>query len=1321
MFRRKFLLVSGLIMAVAASQSVWAQQYARPSSTDTPTPWTVVGAADHHSALNEVSTEPTIDDDYINSGDGVNSTIVMPLSGVSDPGPGNYVDTHFLRYRCQSTGGGGAKERCTAALYDDTRLIFDTGNINANGGAFTLHEFLIPDASESGTGNPPNYNNLRIELTSSNLAGGESIQISWFELEVPNASAAVPPTMVATPTVDAVGVVSGEATLGGELSADGGGTISDCGVDWRENGGSYGGAGSGSAALGVACSVGVPFSLDATGLTNGTTYFFRSWATNESGTSNSASEGSFVPYTTPSVTTGGFTGVTQNQATLAGTVTNDGGSAITDCGVEWRIDTGTYGDGDSGRTSFGVCTVSVEYTVDATGLNPGTTYFYRAFADTALAVETPGGELSFTTDPGLPTVATRLAAIITSTTADLGGDVTSNGGSAVTDRGVVFDTAGDPENGPNPPVSMGTGTGPFVGTVTYSPPELADSLVYFQAYATNTAGTAYSAIQSFQNVPGQPTNIVFGRITGKAIIFSWTPGAGDGSIVVMRPFGTIEIKPADGSDYLAQPHYPDAPLLSGSTDNFVVYQGSSSNVWVTGLDLDTQYSIAIYSYTGSGASTVYDPVGPAEAHPTTTLVPVHNYDNRAQCGFDCHNPHGGGFMPRSDELTVVCAACHSNGASAEAKQMFANHLTPTSNPGIDYVDCGFCHELHNPGTFNTTESLHSIDLVTRVNKSFLRANVDKYVPGAATPAYLHTDQSLRVTGNPNGDPPQAANNPDRAVEDGTDAIDPSTPAQARGYCQVCHTMTSNHTNNPTTSGSEQCHDGAGNTSCGPAEVHCGACHEHSGGFSGGSCTTCHDQTQGSIPRRVITAEFEIGVGDIVSSHIKNAPVTPEDCEVCHDQSTHQDAQTVRLWDVDDGVTSFPQATAGAPTTDTGEGEPFAGNCLSCHDDGFASSLDTDGGLGSPTPGQTQTSPFSESAQAPDITPTALAWTDASHNRTIAEFGATAPITCVGNGTNGCHGSGHGSNQEKLWAPANDPAITATDFCLNCHDGSLPPALDIAAEFAAANSQQYIGGDAYATVNGRHDVLAADQAWSGAEVTCKDCHSPHILNNSEQVHNPDTRASLDTYRTTNSYSYVSPIDGAVTLNYDSGTNNGGLGPDFNPTKPMDIPSWPDQPDHVEFCLTCHDGTTPPGVVMPGTMLNIADTYRTIDQHGNLIGTSSASRGYLKPPWVDISAYPPPAQPPRAYAALPCTYCHAPHGAGNIYNLRTEVTVAGQVMTVGGVNAFPGESGPTYTLPLNGTEQEQFGWGAWCTFCHEPSHDTKDGLGCQSGHTHGGGNF
>jgi hypothetical protein len=170
-----------------------------------------------------------------------------------------------------------------------------------------------------------------------------------------------------------------------------------------------------------------------------------------------------------------------------------------------------------------------------------------------------------------------------------------------------------------------------------------------------------------------------------------------------------------------------------------------------------------------------------------------------------------------------------------------------------------------------------------------------------------------------------------------------------------------------------------------------------------------------------------------------------------------------------------------------------------------------------------------------------------------------------------------------------------------------------------------------------------------------------------------------------------------------------------------------------------------------LLNLAETYNLSDQHGRLSGGSSASRGYMKQPWATQAEYDAQTQPAngnRYFGALNCTICHGPHGSENIYNLRSSITVAGQQLTVGGKDAFmdpalctrqcnggdgsdidaelPEFGSTTYNLPLNGTNgqsgvQEDMGFGAWCTFCHEPSHGTSDGLACQSGHRHGGGNF
>ncbi len=1025
----------------------------------------------------------------------------------------------------------------------------------------------------------------------------------------------------------------------------------------------------------------------------------------------------------PTVDTPTFASVTDTTATLGGTMSANGGVDPSACGVQWGTATGVYGAliPDPG----GACTVGVAFNLPVTGLTPGVTIYYRAYA-TNTAGTGYSVEDNFPTPVGLPTVATSLPLNITATTADLGGDVTNFGGDSSADVGIVWKTTDtwntslpptDPANGTDVPIgTVVDPIGSFVSTVGSLP---TDTLVYFRAYATNTApGTAYSGVQSFTPTavggPVQASSITFPRVAGKSMRISWTRGNGDGSIVVMRqdpPDSRVD--PVNGDDYTGnyEYNYPPPELLPTGSLNFVVHKGSGNSVWVTGLTTTTTYSVAIYEYTGAGVSTVYLALPPEEGAQATTGIPAHNEDNRVNCS-DCHG-HGS-FFTRNTELRDVCATCHNSEGRASAKLEFANHTEPTNNPDIDFVDCAMCHEVHVPSVYNPTVSYNNVSTLTQANKSYLRANVDKFVPTATTPAYLHTD--TYDAANPGG-----AITPDRAVEEGVAATGSLGPTEARGYCQVCHTLTANHRSTNLDGGvpSDQCHPGA--AGCISTQIHCATCHEHNNSFAGlGDCTACHNQEQPPLPRPIITTMFD----RTGSSHITGGSgvVTEADCLVCHDQTGHSGDQIVGLRDLDDltGTILFNQPDAGLATTSTGQGEVFAGNCLSCHDDGSADALA--GG----DAGQTPTSPFTGSGAPPIINPLDPvissvdlgAWGGASHNRpTSGPWGTTSSVTCVGDGNNGCHGSGHGSEQLKLWAPAAGASISPAEFCFNCHQSGGTSSIDILAQFTPTTPQEYTGGGDYTTVNKQHDVLPADQAFSGATVSCKDCHSPHADNNSEPVHNPDTGASLATYDPANSYSGDSP-----TFTYDSGS-----GTDLDPSNPIgpSVGGPFAEPDYVEFCLTCHDGTVPPGVVLPpsGTLLNIAVQYATKDQHGKLIGSQNAQRGYMKTPWATQAQYDAGIEPPP-YAALNCTICHGPHGSENIYNLRSSITVAGVQMQVGGITAFPGDSGTTYTLPLNPTEQEQFGWGAWCTFCHEPSHEGKgtgSNFGCSTGHTHGGGNF
>jgi hypothetical protein len=86
--------------------------------------------------------------------------------------------------------------------------------------------------------------------------------------------------------------------------------------------------------------------------------------------------------TAPTVTTGDATGTTRTAATLGGDVTGDGNDSLAERGVVYVQGTGTTpARGGAGVTELDAASASTgAFTVTAAGLQPGTTYTYRAFA-----------------------------------------------------------------------------------------------------------------------------------------------------------------------------------------------------------------------------------------------------------------------------------------------------------------------------------------------------------------------------------------------------------------------------------------------------------------------------------------------------------------------------------------------------------------------------------------------------------------------------------------------------------------------------------------------------------------------------------------------------------------------------------------------------------------------------------------------------------------------------------------------------------------------------------------------------------------------------
>lgn len=101
-----------------------------------------------------------------------------------------------------------------------------------------------------------------------------------------------------------------------------------------------------------------------------------------------------------------------------------------------------------------------------------------------------------TTTVATPVVTTGNVYDVNFTSANVEGNATSQGESAITQKGVVYGTAPNPTYSTNPPnyVDSGTGTGSFLSAV--SGLEMG-TLYYVRAYAINAQGIGYGEQKTF--------------------------------------------------------------------------------------------------------------------------------------------------------------------------------------------------------------------------------------------------------------------------------------------------------------------------------------------------------------------------------------------------------------------------------------------------------------------------------------------------------------------------------------------------------------------------------------------------------------------------------------------------------------------------------------------------------------------------------------------------------------------------------------------------------------------------------------------------------
>lgn len=194
----------------------------------------------------------------------------------------------------------------------------------------------------------------------------------------------------------------------------------------------------------------------------------------------------------PGLITSEVFNITKTTATCNGLITSNGSSPITERGICWSTETTpTLAD-----NKFISSTNTISFIGTISGFTGGTIYYVRAYASNSEGTGY-GNTMSFTTLPvDVPVLTTSAVSTVTESSATSGGNITFDGGSAVTAKGVCWSTMADPTID-NSKTNDGTATGEFTSNLTGL---TAGTIYYLRAYATNSAGTAYGRVLSFSTL-----------------------------------------------------------------------------------------------------------------------------------------------------------------------------------------------------------------------------------------------------------------------------------------------------------------------------------------------------------------------------------------------------------------------------------------------------------------------------------------------------------------------------------------------------------------------------------------------------------------------------------------------------------------------------------------------------------------------------------------------------------------------------------------------------------------------------------------------------
>jgi len=332
--------------------------------------------------------------------------------------------------------------------------------------------------------------------------------------------------------------------------------------------------------------------------------------------------------TAPVSTTVAASTLTNNSALLNGTITSDGGTAVTDYGFVWdttsRADPGNTAPtasvyANSWESGAGIAVGNISHSTGAT-LVADTTYYFRVAAENSVGWAY-GSELTFKT-VGIPTGTTDIATIVATLTARINATVTNDNGQLCDVR---FGWGGASQATVAAYANQTAWVLDTYATASYPYVDLTGLAVgtpyFFRVAIRNDAGTFEGAEQTFTTgaVIGSVTNLK-AIPTSTTVSLSWTKGTYSAYTLIRCSTGGYPVLTTDGetvylntNNSISMTTYGGVALVPGTTYYFTAwgktstfYSAAGTNILTTTLGYEAELN-TLAGTTPTNSSFTRDP------------------------------------------------------------------------------------------------------------------------------------------------------------------------------------------------------------------------------------------------------------------------------------------------------------------------------------------------------------------------------------------------------------------------------------------------------------------------------------------------------------------------------------------------------------------------------------------------------------------------------------------------------------------------------------------------------------------------------------------